>query len=365
MKVLFINNYPMDHAWSLWQNGEYPGHHLWGATHLSKHGIEVQILPHQTSKFLNKIGRKLGLGDHLDQQLRILFSRTDYDVIYSACQTNTFLLSLLRSLHLFHKPLVALIHHPLKPTLRNALFLKGHDQLLSLSKTAILPFSSQPKLHKKMALIEWGADLSFYDAKPQPEVKVDLPLLVSAGKTERDHNTLVKAVLDIDCLLKIYCSATTAPTVAYPSDRIEVIASHSYNNAVSYQDVLVDYRQAFAIAIPLTETSNLAGLTSLLDAMAVSKPVIMTRNEHISFDIEKEGIGLWVEPEDLEGWQQAIAYLLAHPEEAAAMGARGRRLCETKYNLDVFTNTLARTLKSVLVERLQVRSFTSQKSKST
>jgi glycosyltransferase involved in cell wall biosynthesis len=350
MKVLFINNYPMDHAWSLWQNGEYPGHHLWGATHLSKHGIEVQIFPHQTFKFLNRIGRKLGLGDHLDQQLRILFSRTDYDVIYSACQTNTFLLALLRSLRLFRKPLIALIHHPLKPTLRNALFLNGHDQLLGLSKTVMQPFASQPKLHKKMDLIEWGADLSFYDAKPQTvEVKVNMPLLVSAGKTERDHNTLVKAVLDIDCLLKIYCSGTTAPTVAYPSDRIEVTASHSYNNAVSYQDVLVDYRQAFAIAIPLTKTSNLAGLTSLLDAMAVGKPVIMTRNKHIDLDLEKEGIGLWVEPGDLTGWQQAIAYLLAHPDEAAAMGARGRYLCETKYNLDIFTNTLARTLKSVLV----------------
>ena len=109
------------------------------------------------------------------------------------------------------------------------------------------------------------------------------------------------------------------------------------------------YRRAFAIAIPLTETEDLAGLTSLLDAMAVGKPVIMTRNKHIDLDLEKEGIGLWVKPGDLAGWQQAIAYLLAHPEEAAAMGDRGRRLCETKYNLDVFTNTLARTLKRVPV----------------
>jgi len=351
MKVLFINNYPMDYAWELWQKGEYPGHHLWGATHLFQHDIEVKIFPYQTSKFLNKIGRKLGLGDHLDQQLRILFSRTDYDVIYSACQTNTFLLALLRSLRLFRKPLVALIHHPLKHTLRNALFLNGHDHLLCLSATTMQPYRLQANPSKKMDLLEWGADLAFYETKvPTVEASVsNAPLLVSAGKTKRDHNTLVKAVSSIDCSLKIYCSATTAPTVAYSPERIEVTASNSHNNAVSYPNILAAYRRAFAIAIPLTETEDLAGLTSLLDAMAVGKPVIMTRNKHIDLDLEKEGIGLWVKPDDVAGWQQAIAYLLAHPEEAAAMGDRGRRLCETKYNLDVFTNTLARALKSVLV----------------
>ena len=351
MKVLFINNYPMDYAWELWQKGEYPGHHLWGATHLFQHDIEVKIFPYQTSKFLNKIGRKLGLGDHLDQQLRILFSRTDYDVIYSACQTNTFLLALLRSLRLFRKPLVALIHHPLKHTLRNALFLNGHDHLLCLSATTMQPYHLQANPSKKMDLLEWGADLAFYETKvPTVEASVsNAPLLVSAGKTKRDHNTLVKAVSSIDCSLKIYCSATTAPTVAYSPERIEVTASNSHNNAVSYLNILAAYRRAFAIAIPLTETEDLAGLTSLLDAMAVGKPVIMTRNKHIDLDLEKEGIGLWVKPDDVAGWQQAIAYLLAHPGEAAAMGDRGRRLCETKYNLDVFTNTLARALKSVLV----------------
>lgn len=339
----------MDHAWDLWQNGEYPGHHLWGATHLSQHGIEVEIFPHQASECLNKIGRKIGFGDQLGQQLQILFSHADYDVIYSACQTNTSLLSLLRSLHLFHKPLVALIHHPLKHTLKDVLFLNGHDRLLCLSETAIQPFVSKPNLSKKMALIEWGADLSFYRLKsPNVEAKAsNSAFFVSAGKTERDHNTLVKAFLAIDCPLKIYCSAATAPDVTPLPKHIEVNASNSSHNAVSYQEILATYRNAFAIAIPLTKTNNLAGLTSLLDAMAVGKPVIMTRNRHIGLDIEKEGIGLWVEPENVSSWQQAIAYLLAHPDKAAEMGDRGRRLCEKRYNLDVFTNTLARTLKSV------------------
>ncbi len=355
MKALFINNYPMDHAWKLWQNGEYPGHHLWGTTHLSRHGIAVEIVAYQTSRLLNKIGRKLGLGDQLDQQLRVLFSRTDYDVVYSACQTSTFFLSLLRSLHLFHKPIVALIHHPLSHTFKDSLFVNGHDKLLCLSATIMESFALEPGVHKKMDLIEWGADLSFYqlEASEHTNVRTDFDAnkasyIVSAGKTERDHDTLVKAFLSIDYPLKLYCSADTSPSMTELPAHIEVNASHSAYNAVSYKELLAVYSNAFAIAIPLTKTNNLAGLTSLLDAMAVGKPVIMTRNQHIDLDIEKAGIGIWVEPGDVQGWQHAIAYLLANPEEASAMGDRARRLCEQKYNLDVFTDTLARTLKSVL-----------------
>ncbi|PSB24812.1 glycosyltransferase [Stenomitos frigidus] len=350
MKVLLLNNYPMDHAWELWQNGEYPGQHLWGATHLAKHGIEVEIVPYQTSRLLNKIGRKIGLGDHLDQQLYVLFSRANYDVVYSACQTNTFLLACLRSLKLFHKPLVALIHHPFSHSFKKALFLQGHDRLLCLSEKVMEPFAQKPDIYKKMDFIGWGADLPFYDAGSQDVATIaSSPTIVSAGKTERDHDTLVKACLNIECALKVYCSANTIPRIINLPDRIQIHASHSAHNAVSYQELLTAYRKAFAIAIPLTKTHNLAGLTSLIDAIAVGKPVVMTRNQHIELDIEKERIGLWVEPEDVQGWQQAIAYLLANPEEAAAMGDRGRRLCEKKYNLDVFTDTLAKTLNQVQV----------------
>ncbi|MBW4691934.1 MAG: glycosyltransferase family 4 protein [Lyngbya sp. HA4199-MV5] len=351
MKALFMNNYPMDHAWDSWQNGEYPGHHLWGATHLAQHGIEVEIVPYQTMMLLNKMGRKLGLGDHLDQQLRVLFHRADFDVVYSACQTTTFLLALLRSLRLFRKPIVALIHHPFDHTLSDALFLNGHDRLLCLSSTIMEPFAQEPGIHKKMDAIEWGADLPFYRMKSERSTPFDTAkpsYIVSAGKTERDHNTLVNAFLDIDYPLEIYCSAATAPSLKALPDRITIHASDSAHNAVSYQALLTAYRHAYAIAIPLTNTNHLAGLTSLLDAMAVGKPVIMTRNLHIELDIETEGIGLWVEPGDVQGWQQAIAYLLANPEEAEAMGDRGHRLCETKYNLDTFTTSLARTLKGVV-----------------
>jgi len=47
-----------------------------------------------------------------------------------------------------------------------------------------------------------------------------------------------------------------------------------------------------------------------------------------------EGAGLFVDPQKPDEIAQAIQWLLTHPYEAQAMGARGRQLVETKYNWD-------------------------------
>ncbi|NEQ19020.1 MAG: glycosyltransferase family 4 protein [Microcoleus sp. SIO2G3] len=80
----------------------------------------------------------------------------------------------------------------------------------------------------------------------------------------------------------------------------------------------------------------------------MGKAVVMTRTVEPCIDIEKEGIGIFVEQGDVQGWQEAISYLLEHPDETREMGKRGRRLCEEKYNLEVFTSRLSKLLKDAL-----------------
>ena len=41
-----------------------------------------------------------------------------------------------------------------------------------------------------------------------------------------------------------------------------------------------------------------------MDCLGIGKPVIMTKNPNIDIDIEKEGIGHWVEPGDVEEWKK-------------------------------------------------------------
>jgi glycosyltransferase involved in cell wall biosynthesis len=338
----------MDMAWEKWKIGEYPGHHLWGVTHLHKYGIEVDILPHEKYSILNKIGNKLKLGDYLDIQLRILLGFSQYDLIYSGCQYNTLFLSLLRRMGIFQKPIIAIVHHPMIKSRKSDVFVEGHHKLLCLSKRVLRQLEKEFDLgEEKTCLIDWGVDLPFYKkTKNASPVETEASFFVSAGKSSRDHDTLAKAFLGINYSLKIYCSEQSAPTISELPSNIIVQFNHPTNNAISYNELLSEYKKAYAIAIPLIGTNSLAGLTSLLDAMAMGKAAIMTKNDQVDIDIEKEGIGIWVDPGDVRGWQEAVSYLLAQPQEAREMGRRGYYLCKSKYNLESFSSNLARIFKS-------------------
>jgi glycosyltransferase involved in cell wall biosynthesis len=364
MKVLFINNYPMDHAWELWKKKEYPGHHLWGVTHLHNYGIEVAILPHNRYSILKKIGEKTKFLGDLDQQVRILLQESQYDLVYSGNELSTSLLALLRSVGIFKKPIVIIMHRSFPRNLLGKLFveffIKRHDLFLCLSNRIMEQLRDDFCIsQEKLKVLPWGVDLSFYQIKEVnnfDETKADnAGFIVSAGKTGRDYNTLVKAFKEINYPLRIYGAGESAPTIPDLPSKILVHNKHSKDqNFLSFEELLREYEKAYAVAIPLNipleraDTITLIGITSLGDAMAMGKAVVMTRNRQIDIDIEKEGIGIWVEPGDVQGWQQAISYLLEHPRETQKMGKQGRRLCENKYNLEAFSSSLAKFLKGVL-----------------
>ncbi|MFN7413504.1 MAG: glycosyltransferase family 4 protein [Dolichospermum sp.] len=365
MKVLCLFDYASaDRSWERWKNKEEresPEHHLWGITHLHKYGIDVDILPYEKFRLIKKIGEKLKFGD-LDQQLRVIFIAHHYDVIYSTCQTSTLILTLLHILGIFKTPLVVKLERPFKTNTLNKillkLFAKGHNQILCLSDRTKNQLRDEFAVNpNKLALLDWGSDLPSYDDYKFSDHDMDEQrAFVSAGNESRDYDTLVQAFNDVDYPLKIYCSSKSSPTITPLSSNIKIQYSNRETlalawKALSWKELLLEYANAYAITIPLyipphrLDTTPLYGLTSLLDAMAMGKPVIMTKHRQVNIDVEKEKIGLWVEPGDIKGWQQAVSYLLANPEEAQEMGKRGRLLAEQKYNLENFSLQLATALK--------------------
>jgi len=76
----------------------------------------------------------------------------------------------------------------------------------------------------------------------------------------------------------------------------------------------------------------------------MGKAIVMTRSDYVGVDLEREGIGLWVEQGDVEGWRRAIAHLLSNPTETREMGRRARLLAEKRFNLEQFSKKLADSL---------------------
>lgn len=355
MRILFLNNYDMKNGLEIWEKGLYPGHHLWGATNLQKFGLNVEILPFELFAKVNnywRIQKLLNLDRStmrgLDQQLRTLL-RGKYEIVYSGCQNHTFLLAKLRTLKLFNKPIVAIIHHPITKGEVGDNFFSGHDRLICLSnkvrESLLKDYDLDPD---KVIKIDWGVDLKFYgEYRKSSTATAQAPVIISAGKTNRDHDVLVNSVDGMDCEVHIYCSEDSRPTITPLPPNVFVTNGPKGINAISYPELVRLYSDAYAIAIPLNEADALAGLTSLMDALAIGRPVIMTRNPFVDIDIEALGVGIWVDHGDVFGWQSAISKLLSDPTMASEMGARARQLCEERFSIDHFSKKLACVFKEI------------------
>jgi glycosyltransferase involved in cell wall biosynthesis len=352
MKVLILSNQELSDIYEKWlsEGKQARAEHLWGATTLCNYGIEVDILPYQGSKILKLISKINVFGD-LDQQLRVLRTASQYDAIYCAHHLTTPLLALLRRLKVLRTPMVAIAYQSFNSSLVSRLFtalcVDGNDRIICLNSRLKDDLMHQFRiLESKLSVAEWGVDLPFYEEMPLLESTPEPPLILATGKTYRDYKTLLKGVESLNCQLKISCFdiEQVKAGLSLPPN------AQFYEGILPWRTVLQEYQTAYAVAIPLGDyprkPNNAVGLTVLLEAIAMGRPVVMTRNNLSRYvmDIEAAGIGLWVETGDVKGWENALSYLIKHPTEAAKMGQRARRLAEQRLNLERFSTQVAAVL---------------------
>jgi glycosyltransferase involved in cell wall biosynthesis len=367
MKIAFINNYSMDKAFSAWKAGAYPGHHLWGTTSFHNYGIETLYLQHEKYKLLNKIGKIIKI-NYLDQQLRMLAVLKNVDLIYAPCgDQNTRLLIILKILRLIKVPIVILVHQPLFSRNKNRSLIEKYlykylyskyDKIIFLSKKLKDEFLNALDLHDegdKYPEIDWGADINFYESTVmlRSDKKGRTPVIISAGNTGRDFNILIEAAKRLPYDVRIYCTSFSKPNCSEKHHNVLVDSLTFRYDFHSPKKLLAEYQKADLIAIPLNNhQTGLQGYTSLLDAMAMGIPVIMTNNPYININVQKEKIGLLVEPGDKDGWIYGIQRLIENKRQLKIMGARTRMLCKNNYNIEIFSKAVAMQIVSA-VERSQ------------
>ena len=103
------------------------------------------------------------------------------------------------------------------------------------------------------------------------------------------------------------------------------------------QGELRDQMQASDIVVmPLLPVDFQAGVTTILEAMAMARPVICSSTVG-QMDVVVDGeTGRYVPPGDVAALRRAIEDLLADPDLAAAMGRRGRALVEQRADVRAY-----------------------------
>lgn len=338
MRVDFVNNYSMTRARDLWQAGVYPGQHLWGVDALDAGGVDVRYVPfgaHPALVSASARGNFL-VGD-LSQQRDLWSTRHADGVVYAADQTSLKGLAMLRRARFWHRPMVVVVHHPIRPTGSAAVAIRGVDRAICLSSAVAGGLTSRLGRGEAAApVLPWGPDLRFAGYRASGD-----DLVVSCGKTNRDISTLLAA------LHRTALPAAVYSLQGHQADAGSSIEIVSNPRQFDYADVLGHLQRASIVAIPVQDTQWLSGLTELNDALALGKPVVMTRTPYIDVDIEAVGCGIWVDPGDIEGWVRALGDLGADPDRRREMGLAGRRHAETSWNAELFGSGLLRVLTEV------------------
>lgn len=356
LRVLVINNYPLEQVWAEVKRGEKPDHHLFGLNHLADLGLQIQVVPaaaeerwRRSDRLLRASRLPFPLG-RLGRQMAALRWAEPVDVILSACEMETNLLALRRSFGVTSPPLVVIQHHPLNrgrlARLRAPYYrriFRGIDATLTLSRRVADEINAEFHPRRPARPLAWGADAKFYPTPGGPGQGS-----VAVGRTGRDFTSYGLAATRAGTPARIICPSWEAdPEFAQfgPNVRVQVLPE---SGLLPYPALFEAFCEARVLAIPLDDYGDaLAGLTSLLDAIALGRPVVMTRNPYLDLDIEALGFGRWVAPRDVAGWAEALRWFEDHPAEAAAMGQRARALHLAGFDSAHFGRDLADVLADV------------------
>jgi glycosyltransferase involved in cell wall biosynthesis len=214
---------------------------------------------------------------------------------------------------------------------------------------------------QSVVVLPYQVDTQFW-RPPESDATVE-PVISSAGLECRDYETLVAAVHGLSVRVEIGAASHWSRKRSRVSDQSApgTVAVRSYD----YPELRELYSRSRFVVAPLVETDFQAGITSILEAMAMAKAVVVshTRGQR---DVVRgplwvgEGGDLWpahgpsieasnglyVPPGDPISLRGAIKYLLNHPEVAEALGRNGRRLAETEYSLEAYVERLVAVLRA-------------------
>lgn len=349
-RICALNNYPLAKMWELAHQESMPRQHLWGIDALAAAGHSVDIAPFHEPHERNALDRISARGSrllgHLDQEAYAVRRLRRLDVLYCADQTGLAGLALVRGAVPAVR-LVSVVHHPVHNALRRAA-LARHDVVVCLSEALASELRhglSSSRAH--IVHLPWGPDLGWRVYRSLGEDKG----VVSAGKANRDLGALARALEIAGAPALVYDLARELPAPRKPQvrlvvpgdlDRVDPDAPGQYLAARSVSDTAA----AAVVAVPIRDPNRLTGLTEVADAIALGKPVIMTRSPYFPFDIEAIGCGIWVEVGDVNGWALAIAELMSDPDRRVAMGLAGRRFAERDWNYARFCDGLCELIQT-------------------
>jgi glycosyltransferase involved in cell wall biosynthesis len=224
-------------------------------------------------------------------------------------------------------------------------------------------------------LLPYFADERFWRAEAVPGAHPDAgtePVVCAVGLEFRDYDTLAAAAPRVLARIEIAAASHWSRHGAFA--RTPELPANLRVAGYGYPALRDLYTRSRVVVVPLRQVDNQAGITVILEAMALGKPVIATgtRGQTDVLRDRRSGgrgrmprqwwpgfvdapgedpalarlaTGFYVAPDDPRELAAAITYLLQHPDVADELGHNGRRVFDACFTLDAFTARFAAVIR--------------------
>jgi glycosyltransferase involved in cell wall biosynthesis len=175
----------------------------------------------------------------------------------------------------------------------------------------------------------------------------------------RDYPTLIEALRGTELHCHIAADHVRVPgRFRLINDRrvpIEAITVPSDAKVTVGRKTLPELRELYArsrfVVVPLVPSDSDNGVTVILEAMAMGKPVICSQTRG-QVDVIQDGLtGIYVPVKDPAYLRTAMLSLWNDPERAHAMGARARAYVEQHHTLEMFASSVRSSVEASLEGR--------------
>jgi glycosyltransferase involved in cell wall biosynthesis len=265
----------------------------------------------------------------------------EYDVIVTWSERVSLSLMTLQHLTRKGKPHVAMLYWFSRPSVQIPLRAFGDALQAIVTWSTVQRNYAIEKLgipHEKLYLIKHFVDQLFWSPRDS-----EVDMISAAGAEMRDYPTLLSALAGTNVRCHIAADHVRVDRLGFARRlSTESFARMAGPNVTIGRKRVTELRDLYArsrfVVVPLRPSDTDNGITVILEAMAMGKPVICSRTQG-QVDVIQEGVtGLFVPVGDAKAMRRAILDLWSDPARAAEMGRAARAYIEKHHTLEQFSH---------------------------
>ncbi len=163
--------------------------------------------------------------------------------------------------------------------------------------------------------------------------------VLSVGYEQRDYETLVKAVAALGVPTVLVASSLWNPT--HEIATAELPGNVAIRHDLSFRELRALYDGAALVVVPIRAgVDYAAGVNAVMEAMAMRKPVIVSRTPGLAGYVDDGVTGREIAPEDPGALAEAIHLLLQDGAGSWRLARSARAVVEGGRNLDTYVDAV-------------------------